>query len=1092
MIWRPSASNVTQSSRSLCGNHELDAGGWQHRPVALSCPVCLRMAEYIYIQPLFHLLSIRPLPTDMSARTTGISDEDIARVEEIVARIASGNELLDDRRGLMPQAFSVLSQIPPANPAGLRINNHIIRLLYETIPHPVATLLGEDRFRQADGSRNNVHIPSIGQAGTPYTRTCQGKHPLPIPSLPDSALVYDELLKSTGKRAEHPGKNSSLTFAFAAIVTHTLFRTDQRDWNKNNTSSYFDLSPLYGSNQAEQDTVRVKDGYGRLHPDTFSEGRLVFLPPASAALLVLWSRNHNYIAETILSINEQGKWKTPPPQTIEERAAQDEEIFQTARLINCGSFMSVILGDYVAGFLGLGRTGSSWAMQPFDPFKDPNNRPVERGQGNHVSVEFNVLYRWHSVPSDEDEEWSVGVFKKLFGDRSFGSLTLADFYEALGRLRKGGVHPDLIVEPEPQKRNFGGIKRGSDGRFSDDDLAFILQNATESVAHRYGARGTPEVFKVIEILGIEQARRWGVMLDERVQDTHGLKALYGTIDNLELYPGLHAEETMTLGPGSGLCAGYTITRSILSDAIALIRGDRFFTTDFTPTNLTTWGIQDVARDPNNGAFGAYLPKRTSLLQLKHGQRTNIMLVLMRALPRHYPHNSAYSMFPFFIPSATKENLTRLKLVDKYTFERPVATPVPKVINDVSGIRYVQNNINKYTSLRGLKMEYVTNQTGAFFDEEPQQTMKLSSASRALFSDLIKHAAYCRTVTQSLIQTKSISYSNSPGIYIDIVGEVINITAVRWASEYILGISLKSDTNPNGDITEQDLYQALTTIYTYVYLPSSPHLEWSLGIQAKHAADILIPLIKSSIERTSQQQKRGLIHLTQRIIYTGFSRSENDESPRIQFLKDLVAGGKSADEVAALVLGIAVGSIVNYVQVATNTIDFYLQTQHREQLNHIIELSSKGDEESLELLDGYYREAVRLNPQSSGHFHTVAEDHEIPQGTNTPIQVNQGDLLLCSYKSANLDPDLFSNPTKIDPRRPVEQNLTQSTATDPGFSEQIIPVIMKEIFSLKNIRRAPGPKGMLRRITDADETTTYITLDGEILPMPKSLVLMYDL
>ena len=38
---------------------------------------------------------------------------------------------------------------------------------------------------------------------------------------------------------------------------------------------------------------------------------------------------------------------------------------------------------------------------------------------------------------------------------------------------------------------------------------------------------------------------------------------------------------MPLGPASGLCCGYTMTRAILADAIALIRGDRFYTTDYT-------------------------------------------------------------------------------------------------------------------------------------------------------------------------------------------------------------------------------------------------------------------------------------------------------------------------------------------------------------------------------------------------------------------------------------------------------------------------------------------------------------------------------
>ena len=73
-----------------------------------------------------------------------------------------------------------------------------------------------------------------------------------------------------------------------------LFRTDPRDQTKNNTSSYLDLSILYGTNQKEQDAVRDKDqGRGLLYPDAFSEDRLIFVPPPSTALLVLFSRNHN-------------------------------------------------------------------------------------------------------------------------------------------------------------------------------------------------------------------------------------------------------------------------------------------------------------------------------------------------------------------------------------------------------------------------------------------------------------------------------------------------------------------------------------------------------------------------------------------------------------------------------------------------------------------------------------------------------------------------------------------------------------------------------------------------------------------------------
>lgn len=44
---------------------------------------------------------------------------------------------------------------------------------------------------------------------------------------------------------------------------------------------------------------------------------------------------------------------------------------------------------------------------------------------------------------------------------------------------------------------------------------------------------------------------------------------------------MQAEEAKTPAPGAGLCPGYTISWAILADAVALTRGDRFLTVDFT-------------------------------------------------------------------------------------------------------------------------------------------------------------------------------------------------------------------------------------------------------------------------------------------------------------------------------------------------------------------------------------------------------------------------------------------------------------------------------------------------------------------------------
>lgn len=273
----------------------------------------------------------------------------------------------------------------------------------------------------------------------------------------------------------------------------------------------------------------------------------------------------------LLKINERGRWSDPPPEDPKARAQQDEEIFQTARLVNCGHFMALIFGDYVAGFLGLGRDGNSWSMNPFDPIKDQSGEPVARGQGNHCSVEFNVLYRWHATTAKDDIAWTEAEFKQIFAasGKSLDQVDLTDFKVAARQIFSS-------QQPDPRIREIGGIKRQADGTFSDDDLAKVLQDATENVAGAYRARGTPAALRIIEIMGMEQARRWGVCSMNEFRKFLGLKQfdsfeewagkdhpeiaqaarqLYGHINNLELYPGLQAEECMALGPGSGICCG---------------------------------------------------------------------------------------------------------------------------------------------------------------------------------------------------------------------------------------------------------------------------------------------------------------------------------------------------------------------------------------------------------------------------------------------------------------------------------------------------------------------------------------------------------
>lgn len=104
---------------------------------------------------------------------------------------------------------------------------------------------------------------------------------------------------------------------------------------------------------------------------------------------------------------------------------------------------------------------------------------------------------------------------------------------------------------------------------------------------------------------------------------------------------------------STILIGYTITRAILADAIALTRGDRFFNQDLTPYNLTSWGFTDCQREPDGWGFGSTLGR-----------------LFLRTLPGQYDEKSIYTWFPLMHPEAMQTNLKKLGKLDQYSLERP--------------------------------------------------------------------------------------------------------------------------------------------------------------------------------------------------------------------------------------------------------------------------------------------------------------------------------------------------------------------------------------------------------------------------------------
>jgi linoleate 10R-lipoxygenase len=123
-----------------------------------------------------------------------------------------------------------------------------------------------------------------------------------------------------------------------------------------------------------------------------------------------------------------------------------------------------------------------------------------------------------------------------------------------------------------------------------------------------------------------------------------------------------------------LCTGYTISRAILADAIALTRGDRFYTADFTPYNMTAWGFADCQRDPSGFGFGSTLGR-----------------LFLRTLPNHFTSNSVYTWFPLMVPAEMNTHLRKLGVLEKYDLARPGVVAPVQVVNDYVEVTQILKN-----------------------------------------------------------------------------------------------------------------------------------------------------------------------------------------------------------------------------------------------------------------------------------------------------------------------------------------------------------------------------------------------------------------
>jgi hypothetical protein len=228
-------------------------------------------------------------------------------IAEAIPQLASG-EPIDDKDLLLEHGVEMLQGLPLDSGLSERVSDAFIKMLWHDLPHPPPTMAGPtSRYRQHDGSGNNPWIPEMGKAGTPYSRSVPPNKPKG-PNLPNVEDVFEALLKRQGSFRPHPSGLNRLFFSFATVVIHECFQTShgKNKWI-NETSSYVDLSTLYGNTENEQKRVRTYEN-GLIYPDSIASERIMMMPPGVVAVLLMFSRNHNHIAEGLFQVNEDGRY----------------------------------------------------------------------------------------------------------------------------------------------------------------------------------------------------------------------------------------------------------------------------------------------------------------------------------------------------------------------------------------------------------------------------------------------------------------------------------------------------------------------------------------------------------------------------------------------------------------------------------------------------------------------------------------------------------------------------------------------------------------------------------------------------------------
>ncbi|XP_032993591.1 prostaglandin G/H synthase 1 [Lacerta agilis] len=344
------------------------------------------------------------------------------------------------------------------------------------------------------------------------------------PQLPDAQLVAEEFFLRKKFHPDPQGTNLMFAF-FAQHFTHQFFKTSGKMGHgfTRALGHGVDLGHLYGDNLERQHELRLfRDGKlkyqvvkGEIYPPTVLDapvhmiypkhipaekqlavGQEVFgLLPGLMMYATIWLREHNRVCDLL---------KQDHP------AWDDEQLFQTARLILIGETIKIVIEDYVQHLSGY------FLQLKFDP---ELLFGVQFQYRNRIAVEFNQLYHWHPLMPDtfkiQDQEYSYNQF--VYNTTMLMDYGVEALVDAFSRQRAGQIGGVPNIHKQLLKVAIGVI---------EESRLLRLQPFNE-YRKRFGMK---PYASFQELTGEEETAA-------------KLEALYRDIDALEFYPGLLVEKS---------------------------------------------------------------------------------------------------------------------------------------------------------------------------------------------------------------------------------------------------------------------------------------------------------------------------------------------------------------------------------------------------------------------------------------------------------------------------------------------------------------------------------------------------------------------